>query len=94
MITPAFRNVPIRVQDFRWLIMKAEHPVTGEIFYFVDKALPFGSSRSESVRRNKHQNSCLQNENKVVNHYQNFLILANRCSFSDPAKYFRSSVTA
>lgn len=43
----AFRHVPIRVQDFKWLVMKAEHPITGEVYYFVDKALPFGSSRSD-----------------------------------------------
>lgn len=25
--------------------MKAKHPITGVVYYFVDKALPFGSSR-------------------------------------------------
>lgn len=39
------RYVPIRKQDWKWLVMMAEHPVSGEKFYFFDKALPFGSSR-------------------------------------------------
>ena len=42
----AFRHVPLKIKDFRYLVMKAEHPVTGRIYYFVDKCLPFGSSIS------------------------------------------------
>lgn len=38
----AFRQVPIRKQDFRWLLMKAEHPLMGENFFFVEKCCPFG----------------------------------------------------
>ena len=36
----------MRVEDFKFLILKAEHPVTGVTYYFVDKCLPFGSSIS------------------------------------------------
>ena len=42
----AFRNAPIRKQDWPLLILKVEHPVTGEVFYLVYKCLPFGSSIS------------------------------------------------
>ena len=42
----AFRNIPMRKQDFCWLVLKAYHPVTGKLYYFVDKCLPFGSSIS------------------------------------------------
>lgn len=42
----AFRELPIRRQDRRWLVMKAQHPTTGEVFYFVEKNLCFGSSCS------------------------------------------------
>lgn len=42
----AFRNLPIRSYDRRWLVMKARHPKSGKIFYFVDKCLPFGASIS------------------------------------------------
>ena len=40
----AFRNVPLKIVDFKFLVLKAEHPVTGKVWYFVDKCLPFGSS--------------------------------------------------
>ena len=42
----AFRNLPIRPQDWCLLVMLAYHPVMGEKWYFVDKCLPFGSSIS------------------------------------------------
>ena len=45
-MSSAFRQVPLQVQDFQWLILKAKHPKTGKIYYFVDKCLPFGSSIS------------------------------------------------
>ena len=40
----AFRHMPMSILDFCYLILKAPHPNTGEIFYFVDKCLSFGSS--------------------------------------------------
>ena len=42
----AFRNVPLAVTEFSIMLMKAKHPITGIIYYFVDKCLPFGSSIS------------------------------------------------
>ena len=42
----AFRHVPLKVQDFSLLILKAEHPLTGKTYFFIKKCLPFGSSIS------------------------------------------------
>ena len=41
-----FRHVCIRISDFCWLVMKAECPADGKTYFYVDKALPFGSSIS------------------------------------------------
>ena len=45
----AFRNCPIRIKDIKWLVLKAEHPISGQVFYFVYKCLPFGSSISCTI---------------------------------------------
>ena len=42
----AFRNLGIRPEDWNLLVMKAESPLDGETYYFVDKCLPFGASIS------------------------------------------------
>lgn len=38
----AFRHVPLNPADFHLLVMKASHPQSGRVFYFVEKALSFG----------------------------------------------------
>lgn len=38
----AFRQAPIRVEDRRWLLMKAAHPITGRNYFFVENCCPFG----------------------------------------------------
>ena len=45
-MTSAFRNLGILRSHWRYLLMKAESPIDGKIYYFVDKCLPFGSSIS------------------------------------------------
>ena len=45
-IKSAFRVLPLSRRAFPWLIMMAHHPTTGQVFYFVDKCLPFGASIS------------------------------------------------
>ena len=42
----AFRLLPVLVGHHCWMIMVAKHPVTHQMWYFVDLCLPFGSSRS------------------------------------------------
>ena len=48
-VTSAFRLVPLRASCLWLLVMKAEHPETGEVWYFVDKCLPFGASISCAI---------------------------------------------
>ena len=45
-LTSAFRNLGMSRESFKYLIMKAESPIDGQTYYFVDKCLPFGSSIS------------------------------------------------
>ena len=45
----AFRQVLVRSQVFKLLILKAEHPEIGETFFYIDKCLPFGSSISCAI---------------------------------------------
>ena len=45
-LSSAFRILPLRPDCFCLLVMKARDPETGKWWYFIDKCLPFGSSRS------------------------------------------------
>ena len=45
-IKSAFRNLCMRIQDLKWLVMKCESPIDGKTYYFIDKCLPFGASIS------------------------------------------------
>lgn len=42
----AFRQIPVSRRDYPLLVMKAEDPETGEMCYFIDKVVVFGSSQS------------------------------------------------
>ena len=42
----AFRNLGIKRKHWKFLIMKAESPIDGKTYFFVDKCLPFGASIS------------------------------------------------
>ena len=42
----AFRNLGLRISDWKYLIMQVESPFDKKIFFFVDKCLPFGASIS------------------------------------------------
>ena len=48
----AFRNLGIHPDDWRWLVMKAESPLDGKMYYFIDKCLPFGAAISCSHFQN------------------------------------------
>ena len=45
-IKSAFRILGLAKRCWKWLVMKAQDPVSGVWFYFVDKCLPFGASIS------------------------------------------------
>lgn len=86
--TLAFRQIPIQLSDFKWLVMKAKHPSTGVVYYFVDKALPFGSSRYFNFQRrttshNLHKASCQTVSLSLVDN-----------KFVGPARSFNNSATA
>ena len=48
-ISRALRNVPLNSEQWVLLVMRVQHPESGEWFYFVDKCLPFGSSISCAI---------------------------------------------
>ena len=45
----AFRHVPLKVKDFKLIILKASHPITNKTYWFVEKCLPFSSSISCAI---------------------------------------------
>ena len=45
-LSNAFRNLPINKKFWKYLVMKAQSPIDGKWYYFVDKCLPFGASIS------------------------------------------------
>ena len=76
----AFRHLPMRKQDWKYLLMKAEHPETKKVYYFVDKCMPFGSSIScahfQAVSDAiAHIVECLNNE-RTVNYLDDFFFAA------------------
>ena len=48
-LTLAFHLVPLGPHCWMLLVLKAEDPQTGKIWFFIDKCLPFGSSRSCAI---------------------------------------------
>lgn len=42
----AFRQIPVNKADFPLLVMKAQNPHDNKFYYFIDKVVVFGSSRS------------------------------------------------
>ena len=48
-MSSAFRHVPMKANQWWLLVMKAEHPVSGKVWWFVDKCLPFGNSISCAI---------------------------------------------
>ena len=79
----AFRQVPGKPSQYRWLLMKAEHPTNGHTYYFVDKYMPFGASISCSIFQEV-SNALhhvivfrINNVNKAVTNYlDDFLFMA------------------
>ena len=45
----AFRHVPLSSAFWQFLILKCHHPVSGKLYYFVEKCLSFGSSISCAI---------------------------------------------
>ena len=45
-MSSAFRHFGIKKKHWKFLVMKAQHPITNKWYYFVDKCMPFGASIS------------------------------------------------
>ena len=78
----AFRILGLSPGSWRWLIMKAQDPRTGEWKYFVDKCLPFGASISCALFQKFSDALChifehrTNTQGEVTNYLDNFLFLA------------------
>ena len=48
-MSSAFRHIPMVGSEWWLLVMKAIHPTSGEVKYFVDKCMSFGSSISCAI---------------------------------------------
>ena len=48
-MSAAFRQAPLKVGQFNLMVMMAKHPENGQVYYFVDKCLPFGCSISPAI---------------------------------------------
>ena len=78
----AFRLVPLLPAQYCWLVMKAQDPVSGKFYYFVDKCLPFGASRSCAIFQAfldalKHiMNVRTQAKDNLTNYLDDFLFIA------------------
>ena len=77
-----FRIVPLSPEQYCWLVMKAQDPETGKYWFFIDKCLPFGASRSCAIFQAfsnalKHiMNVWTQSRNNLSNYLDDFLFIA------------------
>ena len=78
----AFRILGLRLKDWKWLVMRAQDPITNEWKYFVDKCLPFSSSISCShfQRFSNALSHILQHKlhipRRLTNYLDDFLFIA------------------
>ena len=70
----AFRHLPMKKQDWAYLLIKAEHPKNGKIYYFVDKCLPFGSSIS--CAHFQAVSDAIAHKRKTINYLDDFFFAA------------------
>ena len=89
-IKSAFRLIPLLQRCWKWLIMKAQDPTSGEWCFFIDKCLPFGASISCALFQEFSDALCFLIEHKtnsivfVTNYLDDFLFLALtllRCNY-------------
>ena len=81
-VQSAFRVLPLKISCLKWLIMKADNPLTKKMVYFVEKCLPFGASISCS--HFQHFSDSLRHifqwrlgqKNSLTNYLDDFLFVA------------------
>ena len=79
----AFRILPLKIAQIRWLCMKCEDPKSKKVMYFIDKNLPFGSSVSCSQFQKfsdslKHLSDYINGRFAVKNYLDDFLFISDR----------------
>ena len=86
----AFRLVPAKPKYFRWMLLKAQNPVTNSWSFFAEKCLPFGAS--VSCRLFSEFSNCLRHiletqlnkPMRITNYLDDFLFIADNeqeCNF-------------
>ena len=79
-LSMAFRQVPLDKLSWPWLLLRAQHPVTGKWYWFADKCLRFGSSVSCKLFQDF--SDCLaflveyRTKRELVNYLDDFLFIA------------------
>ena len=74
-LTAAFRLIPGRREQYPWLAMKMNHPITNQVKYFVDINLPFGASASCCIFQSFSDSLRHLLEALTGNHFQTVLYL-------------------
>ena len=80
-LSSTFRVLPLKVESFCWLLLKAEDPRDGRMKYFVDKCLPFGASISclhyqQFSNSLKHITTYKTGHKTITNYLDDFLFVA------------------
>ena len=71
----AFHHLGLKPAHFRYLVMKAESPIDGKTYYFIDKCLPFGAhfqSFSDAVAHIVR----FKTRKDLINYLDDFLFIA------------------
>ena len=80
-LSNAFRIIPGKVDQQKFLTMKMRHPVSKELMYFIDLCMPFGASISCAIFQAfsdalKHITQVLLNIDYITNYLDDFLFLS------------------
>ena len=75
-----FHILGLNPSSWQWLILKARSPLDGQVYYFVDKCLPFGSSISCALFQEVSDALAFlvkfQTKKPLVNYLDDFLFVA------------------
>ena len=81
----AFRNLPMKKQFWKFLVMKAQSPFNGKFYFFVDKCMPFGAASSCKIFQEFSDAIAFlvkfQMKKENVNYLDDFLFLALMAGF-------------
>ena len=88
-LSNAFKLAPALVKHHKWLVLKAQHPVSGKVWFFIDLCMPFGASISCAIFQAfsdalKHIMEWILKDKALTNYLDDFLFLAllkQRCDY-------------